>query len=133
MRESRCMRPTSWRRWPTASPPRASRSIRVRRWPRRSGSSPVPRNWPAMSDILDKIVAAKRQEIAASLRERDLAFVRRAAEALGGQRDFVAALRGRIEQGGAAVIAEIKKASPSRGVLREDFVPAQIAVGYAQH
>ena len=86
-----------------------------------------------MSNILDKIVAVKRQEIAAAKQWRDLATVRREAEMRGGQRDFVAALRRRIDQGGAAVIAEVKKASPSRGVLREDFVPAQIAASYAQH
>jgi indole-3-glycerol phosphate synthase len=85
-----------------------------------------------MSDILQKIVAVKREEIAAAKARRDLASLRRDAEALGGQRDFVGALRGKIAGGQAAVIAEIKKASPSKGVLREHFVPAEIAASYAQ-
>jgi indole-3-glycerol phosphate synthase len=86
-----------------------------------------------MSDILDKIVAVKRDEISAARRKRDLASLRRDAESLGGQRDFVGALRAKIAGGAAAVIAEIKKASPSKGVLRERFVPAEIAVSYARH
>ena len=85
-----------------------------------------------MSDILRKIVAVKREEIAAAKSRRDLASVRREAEALGGQRDFVAGLRRQIDAGRAAVIAEVKKASPSKGVLREHFVPAEIAAGYEQ-
>jgi len=83
-----------------------------------------------MSDILDKIVAVKREEIAAARRHRDAASLRRDAESLGGQRDFVAALRSKIAAGGAGVIAEVKKASPSKGVLREHFVPAEIAASY---
>ena len=86
-----------------------------------------------MSDILDKIVAVKRDEISLARRHRDLASVRRDAEQLGGQRDFVAGLRGRIAGGGAAVIAEVKKASPSKGVLRGDFVPQAIAESYERH
>lgn len=86
-----------------------------------------------MSDILDRIVAVKRDEVAAAKARRDLAALRRYAEALGGQRDFVAALRANIAGGRAAVIAEIKKASPSKGVLREDFRPADIAASYALH
>jgi indole-3-glycerol phosphate synthase len=86
-----------------------------------------------MSDILDRIVAVKRDEIATARRARDLASLRRDAETLGGQRDFVAALRGRIAGGAAAVIAEVKKASPSKGVLRERFVPAEIAASYEAH
>jgi len=82
------------------------------------------------SDILNKIVAVKREEIAAAKRVRDEASLRREAEALGGQRDFVGALRAKIAAGRAAVIAEVKKASPSKGVLREHFVPAEIAAGY---
>ena len=85
-----------------------------------------------MSDILRKIVAVKREEIAAAKSRRDLASVRREAETLGGQRDFVAGLRRQIDAGRAAVIAEVKKASPSKGVLREHFVPAEIAAGYEQ-
>ena len=86
-----------------------------------------------MSDILDQIVAVKRDEISLARRHRDLASLRRDAEQLGGQRDFVAGLRGRIAGGGAAVIAEVKKASPSKGVLREDFVPQAIAESYERH
>ena len=86
-----------------------------------------------MSDILDKIVAVKREEIAAARAKRDLASLRRDAESLGGQRDFVGSLRAKLAFGHAGVIAEIKKASPSRGVLREHFVPAEIAASYARH
>ncbi|HEX6706395.1 MAG TPA: indole-3-glycerol phosphate synthase TrpC [Albitalea sp.] len=86
-----------------------------------------------MSDILDKIVAVKREEIAAAKARRDIVSLRRDAESLGDQRDFVGSLRRKIASGGAAVIAEIKKASPSKGVLREHFVPAQIAASYARH
>ena len=86
-----------------------------------------------MSDILDKIVAVKRDEISLARRRRDLASLRRDAESLGGQRDFVAALRSKMGSGGAAVIAEVKKASPSKGVLREKFVPQQIAESYERH
>ena len=86
-----------------------------------------------MSDILDKIVAVKREEIAAARAKRDLASLRRDAESRGGQRDFVGSLRAKLAFGHAGVIAEIKKASPSRGVLREPFVPAEIAASYARH
>jgi len=86
-----------------------------------------------MSDILQKIVAVKRDEIAAAKRARDGASLRRDAESLGGQRDFGGSLRRKIAAGQAGVIAEIKKASPSKGVLREHFVPAEIAASYAEH
>ncbi|MEP7058936.1 MAG: indole-3-glycerol phosphate synthase TrpC [Caldimonas sp.] len=86
-----------------------------------------------MSDILQRIVEVKRDEISVARRRRDLASLRRDAETLGGQRDFVAALRTKIAAGFAAVIAEIKKASPSKGVLRERFEPARIAESYARH
>ena len=86
-----------------------------------------------MSDILDKIVAVKRDEISLARRKRDLLSLRRDAESLGGQRDFIKGLRARIAGGGAGVIAEIKKASPSKGVLREKFEPAAIAESYAEH
>jgi indole-3-glycerol phosphate synthase len=86
-----------------------------------------------MSDILDTIVAVKRDEISLARRRRDLASLRRDAETLGGQRDFIGALRRAIAAGNAGVIAEIKKASPSKGVLREHFVPAEIAASYEQH
>lgn len=86
-----------------------------------------------MSDILDKIVAVKRDEISAARRKRDLQSLRRDAESLGGQRDFIAAVRAKIAAGQPGVIAEVKKASPSKGVLREHFVPAEIAASYAEH
>jgi len=87
-----------------------------------------------VSDILQKIVAVKREEIAAGQVRRSLASWREEAEARRGERrGFAAALRARIAAGGAAVIAEVKKASPSKGVLREHFVPAEIAADYAAH
>jgi len=86
-----------------------------------------------MSDILQQIVLVKRDEISAARRRRDLPSLRRDAEQLGGQRDFVGALRTKITAGKPAVIAEIKKASPSKGVLREKFVPAAIAESYERH
>jgi indole-3-glycerol phosphate synthase len=83
-----------------------------------------------MSDILKRIVAVKHEEIQAARTSRDLASLRADAESTGGLRDFVGAMRARIGQGRSAVIAEIKKASPSKGVLRENFVPADIASSY---
>ena len=85
------------------------------------------------ANILDRIVAVKRDEVAAGRRRYDLAAMRTRAESLGGARDFVGALTRRIESGGVAVIAEIKKASPSKGVLRSDFRPADIAASYQRH
>ena len=86
-----------------------------------------------MSDILDKIVAVKRQEVAAALTRKSLAVMRADAESRVLTRDFVGALRNKIAAGKPAVIAEIKKASPSKGVLREDFIPADIAQSYAEY
>ena len=85
-----------------------------------------------MSDILDKIVAVKRQEIAAAQKKTSLASMRADAESRVLTRDFEGALRRAIAAGQSAVIAEIKKASPSKGVLRADFIPADIAQSYAQ-
>ncbi|MDZ4074361.1 MAG: indole-3-glycerol phosphate synthase TrpC [Hylemonella sp.] len=85
-----------------------------------------------MSDILDKIVAVKRQEVAAALKKTSLAAMRADAESRVLTRDFVGAMRAKIAAGQAAVIAEVKKASPSKGVLREDFIPADIAQSYAE-
>lgn len=84
-----------------------------------------------MSDILHKICAVKREEVAAALALKPLAALRAEAEAQPAARDFVGAIRARIAAGRAAVIAEIKKASPSKGVIREDFRPADIARSYA--
>ncbi|MBE7420483.1 MAG: indole-3-glycerol phosphate synthase TrpC [Burkholderiaceae bacterium] len=86
-----------------------------------------------MSDILQRIVAVKREEIAAAQRRRSLTALRHAARERRDRRDFVAALRARADVAQAAVIAEVKKASPSKGVLREHFVPATIARSYATH
>jgi indole-3-glycerol phosphate synthase len=86
-----------------------------------------------MTDILEKIVAVKREEIAAAKSRRSLASLRADVESADMRRDlrdFTAALRGRVAAGRAAVIAEVKKASPSKGVLREHFVPAEIAASY---
>ena len=85
-----------------------------------------------MSDILEKIIAVKREEIAASLQLKPLAAVRFDAESRVLTRDFVGAMRKKIAAGQPAVIAEIKKASPSKGVLRADFIPADIAQSYAE-
>ena len=85
-----------------------------------------------MSDILNKIVAVKREEVAAGLKKKSLAAMRADAESRVLTRDFEGALRAKIAAGQAAVIAEIKKASPSKGVLREDFIPADIAQSYAE-
>src|SRR6478672_2724495 len=84
-----------------------------------------------MSDILEKIVAVKREEIAAAKKKSPLEAVRFDAESRVLTRDFVGALRAKIAAGAAAVIAEVKKASPSKGVLRADFIPADIAQSYA--
>ena len=86
-----------------------------------------------MSDILDKIVAVKHQEVAAALARKPLAAMRADAESRVLTRDFVGALRAKIAAGLPAVIAEVKKASPSKGVLRPDFIPADIAQSYAEH
>ncbi|HXW64304.1 MAG TPA: indole-3-glycerol phosphate synthase TrpC [Burkholderiaceae bacterium] len=86
-----------------------------------------------MSDILKKILAVKAQEIAQARAREPLVAVRARAEARGDVRDFGDALERAIAAGGAGVIAEIKKASPSRGVLRASFDPAAIAQSYARH
>ena len=85
------------------------------------------------SDILQKIVAVKHEEIAAAKTQRSLASWRAEAESRRDVRGFVAALRAKVGAGRAAVIAELKKASPSKGVLREHFVPAEIAASYELH
>jgi len=84
-------------------------------------------------DILDRILAVKRGEIAAAKMRNDLSAIRRQALSAPPVRDFIGAMRARIAAGHPAVIAEIKKASPSKGVLREDFRPADIAASYAKN
>jgi indole-3-glycerol phosphate synthase len=86
-----------------------------------------------MSDILEKIVAVKREEIAAAKSKLPFEAMRADAESRVLTRDFEGALRRKIAAGRAAVIAEVKKASPSKGVLRADFIPADIAQSYAEH
>jgi len=89
-----------------------------------------------MSDILEKILAVKRAEVAAGQAVKPLTALRAEAEALAAAaptRDFVGALRAKLAAGRPAVIAEIKKASPSKGVIRADFRPAEIAADYAAH
>jgi indole-3-glycerol phosphate synthase len=90
-----------------------------------SSVSPV-----VQSDILEKILAVKRREVAAAKQKRPLAALRGDAEKAGKPRDFIGALRSKISAGMPAVIAEVKKASPSKGVLRADFDPASIAASY---
>lgn len=85
-----------------------------------------------MSDILKKICAVKIEEVAAARKKISLERIRADAESRVLTRDFVGSLRAKIAQGQAAVIAEIKKASPSKGIIRADFVPADIAQSYAQ-
>ncbi|MDM0065938.1 indole-3-glycerol phosphate synthase TrpC [Variovorax sp. J31P207] len=85
-----------------------------------------------MSNTLDKIVAVKREEIIAAKKKSPLEAVRFDAESRVLTRDFVGALRAKIDAGAAAVIAEVKKASPSKGVLRAEFIPADIAQSYAE-
>ena len=88
-----------------------------------------------MSDILNKILAVKADEVAAAKKYRDLASLRREVEPEAGKdiRGFGASIRRHIAAGRAGVIAEVKKASPSKGILRADFNPAAIADSYASH
>ena len=87
-----------------------------------------------MSDILNRIVEVKWEEVAAARLKRSLASQREEAEARKAERlGFERSLRASIAAGHAAVIAEIKKASPSKGVLREDFKPGLIAETYARN
>ncbi|MES2741330.1 MAG: indole-3-glycerol phosphate synthase TrpC [Pseudomonadota bacterium] len=90
-----------------------------------------------MSDILKQILAVKADEVAAAKKHRGLISLRDEVEADAtlrhDLRGFEASLRQRIAAGHAGVIAEVKKASPSKGVLRADFRPADIAASYAEH
>ena len=84
-----------------------------------------------MSDILNKILATKAIEVAASKTTVSLDEIKKLAEMQPKPRDFIGSIRAKIAAGNAAVIAEIKKASPSKGVIRADFNPAEIAKSYA--
>ena len=86
-----------------------------------------------ISDILERIVAVKRQEVPAARALVSEAALRELASVQDAPRGFAAALRKRLAAGEAAVIAEIKKASPSKGVIRAQFEPAAIAASYARH
>jgi indole-3-glycerol phosphate synthase len=90
-----------------------------------------------MSDILKKILSVKADEVAAAKKHQALASLRRQveadSEARHSVRGFEAAVRAKIAAGQAGVIAEVKKASPSKGILRPDFRPAEIAASYAAH
>ena len=86
-----------------------------------------------MPDILSQIIAVKHAEVAAAIQRKSFAAMRADAESRVLTRDFTAALRAKNAAGRPGVIAEIKKASPSKGVLRADFIPADIAQTYAEH
>ena len=86
-----------------------------------------------MSDILKKILATKLAEVVEARATKPLTLMRNEAEAAPPPRDFVGAIRARIAANRPAIIAEIKKASPSKGVIRKDFRPAEIAATYAAH
>jgi len=86
-----------------------------------------------VSDILQRILAVKQTEVAAAMAVSDLATVKLVAAAADRPRDFVGAMRTRITAGRPAVISEIKKASPSKGLLRDPFDPAAIALSYEKN
>jgi len=93
-----------------------------------AAAAPAPQG-----NILERIVAVKREEVAAAKEKVPFDAIRADAHSRVLTRDFESALRRKIAGGRAAVIAEIKKASPSKGVLREEFFPSDIAQGYAEH
>ena len=84
-------------------------------------------------DVLERILKVKREEIARAIAQRDLVSLRAEAEAMPPCRGFEAAMRSRMEAGKPAVIAEVKRASPSKGLLRDPFDPAAIGRSYAKH
>ncbi len=86
-----------------------------------------------MIDILQKILTVKTQEISAAKTKKPLVVISAEAEAAAPPRDFTGAIRNQIVSRLPAVIAEIKKASPSKGLLRENFNPVEIADSYASH
>ena len=87
----------------------------------------------SVPDILQRILAVKREEVTAAVAAKPLAVMRSEAEKQPAPRDFVDAIRSKIAAGKPAVIAEIKKASPSKGIIRADFCPAEIAADYAAY
>ena len=99
----------------------------------RPPENPDTRKALRMSDILKKILATKAEEVAIAAEIKSLGAVRAEAEAQPPARNFAGALLAKVAAGQPAVIAEIKKASPSKGVLREDFRPAEIAASYERH
>jgi indole-3-glycerol phosphate synthase len=84
-------------------------------------------------DVLARILKVKAEEVGAASAQVSLAEVRSRAQAAGPVRDFAAALREKLQAAGPAVIAEVKKASPSKGLLREPFLPTEIARTYERH
>ena len=86
-----------------------------------------------MSDILNKILAVKAAEVAKAQAIKPLAAMRKDAESALPVRDFTGAIRAKIAQDLSAVIAEIKKASPSKGIIRSDFNPSEIAASYERY
>jgi indole-3-glycerol phosphate synthase len=93
----------------------------------------MPSPQPSPPNILARILRTKAQEIAAAAATLPLMEIRARAASAGPVRDFVGAMRARLDADQPAVIAEIKKASPSRGLLRDPFVPAEIAASYQRH
>ncbi len=83
-----------------------------------------------MSDILKRILEVKTSEVAHSLIGKPFSVIQEEALAMPPTRNFVGGIQSKIDAGKAAVIAEIKKASPSKGIIRQDFKPAEIAVSY---